>query len=54
MKLIVELAIHEAGAGNVVRPEHIFAAVGASDDSIALYVLRQCGVSPTDLQTAHR
>lgn len=52
VKLIIELAINEAGAGSVVRPEHILAAVGASEDSIALYVLKQFGVSPSDLRSA--
>lgn len=50
VKLIIELAINEAGAGSVVRPEHILAAVGASDDSTALYVLKQFGIEPSDLR----
>lgn len=51
VKLVIELAIHEAGAGNVVRPEHMLAALGASGSSMSRYVLRQFGMSPTDLRT---
>lgn len=53
VKLIIELAIHETGAGNVVRPEHILAAVGASGDSIGLYVLKQFGATPADLRSVN-
>ena len=44
VKLILELAINGAGAGGVVMPEHIFAALRASKVSIGLYVLQQCGM----------
>lgn len=52
VKLVIELAIHKAGAGNVVRPEHILAAVGASGGSMSGYFLGRFGMSPADLRSA--
>jgi ATP-dependent Clp protease ATP-binding subunit ClpA len=46
VKLIIEHAIHEAGKGEAVRPEHILLAVGTSQDAMANYSLRQLGATP--------
>jgi ATP-dependent Clp protease ATP-binding subunit ClpA len=54
VKLVIELAIHDAGAGNVVRPEHLLAAVGAARDSRSRYLLKQFGIFPADLRSLSR
>jgi ATP-dependent Clp protease ATP-binding subunit ClpA len=51
-KLIIELAIQEAGPDNVVSPGHILVAVGASQDSIAGYVLARFGATSADVRAA--
>lgn len=51
-KLVIELAIAEAGPGNVVRPRHLLAALGASGDSLAAYVLARFGAKPADVRRA--
>ena len=50
VKLVIEVAIREAGAGNVVRPQHIGAALGPAQASMATYLLARFGISPADLQ----
>jgi ATP-dependent Clp protease ATP-binding subunit ClpA len=45
-KLIIELAIDEAGPDNTVLPEHILLAIGRTQGSIGGYVLSQLGGTP--------
>ncbi len=45
-KLIIELAIDEAGPNNTVLPEHILLAIGRTQGSIGRYVLSQLGATP--------
>ena len=50
-KLIIEHAIHQAGPGGTIHPEHILLAIGSSEDSIAVYVLAQLGATTERLRT---
>ena len=45
-KLIIELAIDEAGPDNTVLPEHILLAIGRTQVSIGRLVLLQLGATP--------
>jgi len=45
-KLIIELAIDEAGSGSTVLPEHLLLAIGRSRDSLGGYALSQLGATP--------
>ena len=45
-KLIIELAIDEAGSGNTVFPEHLLLAIGRSRDALGGYALSQLGATP--------
>ena len=45
-KLIIELAIDEAGSGNTVLPEHLLLAIGRSRDALGGYALSQLGATP--------
>lgn len=45
-KLIIELAIHEAGPDKAVRPQHILLAIGAAHDALGGYALAQLGATP--------
>ena len=45
-KLIIELAIAEAGSGNTVLPEHLLLAIGRSRDALGGYALSQLGATP--------
>jgi len=51
-KLIIEHAIHQAGSGGTIHPEHILLAIGTSQDSIAEYVLAQFGATRERVRTA--
>jgi ATP-dependent Clp protease ATP-binding subunit ClpC len=51
-KLIIELAIQAAGPTSPLRPRHLLAGLGASEDSIATYVLARFGAKPGDLLRA--
>jgi hypothetical protein len=44
-KLIIELAINEAGSDEPVLPEHMLLAIGMADDSFGGYVLAQGGAT---------
>ena len=45
-KLIIELAINEAGSGNMVLPEHLLLAIGRSRDALGGYALSHLGATP--------
>jgi len=45
-KLVIELAIDEAGPDNTVLPEHVLLATGRAQGSIGGYVLSQLGATP--------
>jgi len=44
-KLIIELAIDEAGSGSTVLPEHLLLAIGWSRDALGGYALSQLGAT---------
>src|SRR6266550_965856 len=50
-KLIIEHAIHQAGSGGTIHPEHILLAIGTSQDPIAEYVLAQFGATTDRVRT---
>jgi ATP-dependent Clp protease ATP-binding subunit ClpA len=45
-KLIIELAIADAGPGRTIRPQHILRAIGTAGDGIAGRVLARLGATP--------
>jgi ATP-dependent Clp protease ATP-binding subunit ClpA len=45
-KLVIELAIDEAGPENTVLPEHILLAIGRAQGSTARYLLSHLGATP--------
>jgi len=45
-KLIIELAIDEAGPENTVLPEHLLLAIGRSRDALGGHALSQLGATP--------
>jgi ATP-dependent Clp protease ATP-binding subunit ClpA len=53
-KLIIELAINEAGSDEPVFPEHILLAIGEAHDSFGGYALRQLGAAPEKVRSAVR
>jgi ATP-dependent Clp protease ATP-binding subunit ClpA len=56
-KLIIELAIDEAGAHKTVFPEHLFLGMGRARDSLSGYVVSQLGATPERIRsviTKHR
>jgi ATP-dependent Clp protease ATP-binding subunit ClpA len=50
-KLIIELAIDEAGSGNMVLPEHLLLAIGRSGDALGGHVLSQLGATSERVHT---
>jgi ATP-dependent Clp protease ATP-binding subunit ClpA len=45
-KLVIELAMDEAGPENTILPEHIILAIGRAQGSTARYLLSQLGATP--------
>lgn len=45
-KLVIELAMDEAGPENAIHPEHILLAIGRAQGSTARYLLSQLGATP--------
>jgi ATP-dependent Clp protease ATP-binding subunit ClpA len=45
-KLVIELALDEAGPENTILPEHILLAIGRAQGSTARYLLSQLGATP--------
>ena len=50
-KLVIELAVDEAGPENTVLPEHILLAIGRAQGSIAGYLMSQLGATPELVRT---
>jgi ATP-dependent Clp protease ATP-binding subunit ClpA len=50
-KLIIELAIDEAGPGKTVHPEHLFLGMGRARDSLSGHVLSQLGATPERIRS---
>jgi ATP-dependent Clp protease ATP-binding subunit ClpA len=56
-KLVIELAMDEAGPGKTVLPDHILLAIGRAQGSTARYLLSQLGATPERVRsviTEHR
>jgi len=45
-KLVIELAIDEAGSENTILPEHVLLAIGRAQGSTARYLLSHLGATP--------
>jgi ATP-dependent Clp protease ATP-binding subunit ClpA len=50
-KLVIELALDEAGPENTVVPEHILLAIGRAQGSTARYLLSQLGATPDRIRS---
>jgi ATP-dependent Clp protease ATP-binding subunit ClpA len=56
-KLVIELALDEAGPENTILPEHILLAIGRAQGSTARYLLSRLGTTPERIRsviTKHR
>jgi ATP-dependent Clp protease ATP-binding subunit ClpA len=50
-KLIIELAINEAGEDHTVLPEHLLLGIGRAQDSLSGYALSQLGATPERIRS---